>query len=144
MLNKHIYWSAKDQQMLNQIGLSSAPTILTRPSRSSSMPRFLGHVEHIWNLGESFLPSQGRAFGVAPILANSVHRCRPAWPCQDGGCRTKANLIQHLLIFCWSINYWRRKWQPTPVFLPGESQGQGSLVGCRLWGHTESDTTEVT
>ena len=37
----------------------------------------------------------------------------------------------------------RRKWQPTPVFLPGESQGQGSLVGCCLWGCTESDTTEV-
>ena len=36
------------------------------------------------------------------------------------------------------------KWQPTPVFLPGESQGRGSLAGCRLWGHTESDTTEVT
>ena len=36
----------------------------------------------------------------------------------------------------------RRKWQPTPVFLPGESQGQGNLVGCSLWGHTESDTTE--
>ena len=40
--------------------------------------------------------------------------------------------------------HWRRKWQPTPVFLPAESQGRGSLVGCRLWGHTESDTTEVT
>ena len=39
---------------------------------------------------------------------------------------------------------WRRKWQPTPVFLPGESQGQGSLVGCHLWGRTESDTTEAT
>ena len=39
---------------------------------------------------------------------------------------------------------WRRKWQPTPVFLPGESQGRGSLVGCRLWGFTESDTTEAT
>ena len=38
---------------------------------------------------------------------------------------------------------WRRKWQPTPVFLPGESQGRGSLVGCCLWGHTESVTTEV-
>ena len=38
----------------------------------------------------------------------------------------------------------RRKWQPTPVFLPGESQGRGSLVGWRLWGRTESDTTEVT
>ena len=40
--------------------------------------------------------------------------------------------------------HWRRKWQPTPVFLPGESQGLGSLVGCRLWGRTESDTTEAT
>ena len=38
--------------------------------------------------------------------------------------------------------HWKRKWQPTPVFLPGESQVWGSLVGCRLWGHTESDTTE--
>ena len=40
--------------------------------------------------------------------------------------------------------HWRRKWKPIPVFLPGESQGQGSPVGCRLWGHTESDTTEET
>ena len=40
--------------------------------------------------------------------------------------------------------HWRRKWQPTPVFLPGESQGQRNLVACRLWGRTESDTTEVT
>ena len=37
-----------------------------------------------------------------------------------------------------------RKWQPTPVFLPGESQGRRSLVRCRLWGRTESDTTEAT
>ena len=36
------------------------------------------------------------------------------------------------------------QWHPTPVLLPGESQGQGSLVGCHLWGRTESDTTEVT
>ena len=40
--------------------------------------------------------------------------------------------------------HWRRKWQPSPVFLPGESQGRGSLVGCRLWGCTESDTTGAT
>jgi len=39
---------------------------------------------------------------------------------------------------------WRRKWQPTPVFLPGESQRRGSLVGCRLWGRTELDMTEAT
>ena len=46
--------------------------------------------------------------------------------------------------FTFTFMHWRRKWQPTPVFLPGESQGQRSLVGCRLWGRTESDTTEVT
>ena len=40
--------------------------------------------------------------------------------------------------------HWRRKWQPTPVFLPGESQGRGSLVGCHLQGRTEWDTTEAT
>ena len=40
--------------------------------------------------------------------------------------------------------HWRRKWQPTPVFLPGESQGRGSLVGCHLWGRTESHTTDAT
>ena len=40
--------------------------------------------------------------------------------------------------------HWRRKWQPTPVFLPGESQGRGSLVGCCLQDRTESDTTEAT
>ena len=39
---------------------------------------------------------------------------------------------------------WRRQWHPTAVLLPGKSQGWRSLVGCRLWGRTESDTTEMT
>ena len=43
-----------------------------------------------------------------------------------------------------TLMHWGRKWQPSPVFLPGESQERGSLVGCHLWGHTESDMTEVT
>ena len=38
----------------------------------------------------------------------------------------------------------RRQWHPTPVLLPGKSQGWGSLVGCRLWSRTESDMTEAT
>ena len=46
--------------------------------------------------------------------------------------------------FTFTFTRWRRKWQPTPVVLPGESQGRGGLVGCCLWGRTESDTTEVT
>ena len=37
---------------------------------------------------------------------------------------------------------WRRKWQPTPVFLSGKSHGQRSLAGCSPWGHKESDMTE--
>ena len=40
--------------------------------------------------------------------------------------------------------HWRRKWQPTSLFLPGESRGRGSLVGCHLLGCVESDTTEST
>ena len=47
-------------------------------------------------------------------------------------------------IFTFTFMHWRRKWQPTPVFLPGESQGRGSLVGCHLWGRTELATTEAT
>ena len=54
------------------------------------------------------------------------------------------SLMSHLSLD--QLHFWapRRKWQPTPVFLPGESQGRGSLVGCRLWDRTESDMTEVT
>ena len=44
----------------------------------------------------------------------------------------------------YQIHLWRRKWQPTPVFLPRESCGQRSLVGCCPWGHIESDMTEAT
>ena len=46
--------------------------------------------------------------------------------------------------FTFHFHALEKKWPPTPVFLPGESQGRGSLVGCRLWGRTESGTTEVT
>ena len=54
--------------------------------------------------------------------------------------RTQQSDFTLLLTFM----HWRRKWQPTPVFLPGESQGRGSLMGYCLWGRTESDTTEAT
>ena len=61
----------------------------------------------------------------------------------------KIILLEHRLLYNVVLvstvhQSWRRQWQPTPVFLPGESQGQRGLVGCRLWGRTESDTTEVT
>ena len=56
--------------------------------------------------------------------------------------RVRHDWMTSLSLF--TFMHWRRKWQPTPVFLPGEPQGWGSLVGCCLWGRTESDTTEVT
>ena len=48
------------------------------------------------------------------------------------------------LLSFFTFMHWRRKWQPTPAFLPGHSQGWRSPVGCRLWGPTELDSTEVT
>ena len=59
-----------------------------------------------------------------------------------GVAKSQTQLSDLLSLF--TFMHWRRKWQPTPVFLPGESQGWRSLVGCSLWGRTESDTTEVT
>ena len=59
-----------------------------------------------------------------------------------GSLRVGHDWVISLSLF--TFMHWRRKWQPTPVFLPGESQGQRGLVGCRLWGRTESDTTEAT
>ena len=59
-----------------------------------------------------------------------------------GSQRVRHDWVTSLSLF--TFMRWRRKWQPTPVFLPGESQGCGSLVGCCLSGRTESDTTEVT
>ena len=58
-----------------------------------------------------------------------------------GSLRVRHNWATSLSLF--TFMHWRSKRQPTPVFLPGESQGRGSLVGCRLWGRTESDTTEA-
>ena len=46
--------------------------------------------------------------------------------------------------FTFHFHALEKEMQPTPVFLPGESQGRGSLVGCHLWGRTESDTTKAT
>ena len=59
-----------------------------------------------------------------------------------GSLRVRHDWATSLSLF--SFLHWRRKWQPTPMFLPGESQGRGSLMGCRQWGRTESDKTEVT
>ena len=64
------------------------------------------------------------------------------YPMDGGAWGVGHNWATSLSLF--TFMHWRRKWQPTPVFLPGESQGQGSLVSCCPWGRIESDTTEET
>ena len=99
-----------------------------------------------------FLVFQGTSILVSTEKAMAPHSSTPAWKIpwteepgrlqSTGLLRVRHDWATSLSLF--TFMHWRRKWQPTPVFLPGESQGQGSLVGCCLWGHTESDTTEVT
>ena len=87
-----------------------------------------------------------------PLEKGMATRCsilawRMPWTEEPGGLQSMGSLrVRHDLVTSLSLftfMHWRRKWQPTPVFLPRESQGRGSLVGCRLWGHTGSDTTEA-
>ena len=83
--------------------------------------------------------------------AMAPHSSTPAWKIpwteEPGRLQSMGSLrVGHdwaISLSLFTFVHWR-KWQPTPVFLPGESQGRGSLVGCHLWGRTESDTTETT
>ena len=74
-------------------------------------------------------------------LAGKSHGWRSLVGC-IGSLRVRHDWVTSLSLF--TFMHWRRKWQPTPLFLPGESQGRQGLVGCRLWGRTESDMTEMT
>ena len=70
------------------------------------------------------------------------------WTEEPGRLQSMGTLgVEHdweTLLSLFTFMHWKRKWQPTPVSLPGESQGRGSLVRCRLWGCRESDTTDAT
>ena len=73
---------------------------------------------------------------------SSTLACKIPWIEEPGGLQSMGSLrVRH--DFTFTFMHWRRKWQPTPVFLLGESRGRGSLVGCCLWGCTESDMTEA-
>ena len=94
------------------------------------------------SLGQEDRTEKGMAIH-SNILAWRVPRTEEPNDLQSmGSLRVGHDWETSLLLF--TFMRWRRKWQPTPVFLPGESQGPGSLVGCHLWGRTELDTTEAT
>ena len=90
----------------------------------------------------------GRSPGERDGTHSSTLAWKIPWTEEPGRLQSMGSLgVRHNWATSFSLftsMHWRRKWKPTPVFLPGESQGWRSLVGCRLWGRTESDTTEVT
>ena len=121
-------------------------------SRGSSQPRNRTRVSRIagrhftvWAIREAHIyisPSEKAMASHSSTLAWKI-----PWAEEPGGLQSMGSQrvgqgwATSLSLF--TFMHWRRKWKPTPVFLPGESRGRGSLVGCHLWGCTELDTTEV-
>ena len=110
-----------------------------------------------WSSGwDSTLPVQGGpVWSLVRELAEKAMAPTPVLlpgkiPCMEEPGRLQSmgllgighNWATSLSLF--TFMHWRKKGQSTPVFLPREFQGRRSLVGCHLWGRTESDTTEVT
>ena len=87
---------------------------------------------------------------------STEHRASALTVCPDSSCSVFSTvssgfcssfprqMLKGLVRPLWkpALNQWRRKWQPTPVFFPGESHGRRGLVGYSLWGWKESDTTK--
>ena len=88
----------------------------------------------------NFQPSSSQLTEKAMAPNSSTLAWKVPWTEEPGGLQSMGlRRVGHdwatsLSLFTFML--WRRKWQPTPVFLLGESQGRGSLVGCRQWGRT--------
>ena len=118
----------------------------------TTIPQFtIVAIYHTWTFCLFFFFSNiSFCIGVEKAMAphSSTLAWRIPWTEEPGRLQSTGSLrVGHdwatslsLFIFL----HWRRKWQPTPVLLPGQSQVRGNLEGCHLWGRTESDTTEAT
>ena len=130
------------------------PTLVFLPGRSHGRRSLVGYSP--WGRKESDM-TERLHFTCLTLeyireKAMAPHSCTLAWkiPWMEepgrlqsvGSLRVGHDWATSLSLF--PFMHWRRKWQLAPVFLPGESQGRGSQVGCRLWGRTESDMTEAT
>ena len=104
---------------------------------------------HIWTRPSLWtMPWRGIKGGLGIAPHSSTLAWKILWTEEPGRLQSTGSLgvghdwVTSLSLF--TFMHQRRKWQPTPVFLPGKSQGQRSLVGCCLWGRTDSDTTDAT
>ena len=143
-------------RILEWATMPSSRGIFQAQGLKPSLPEFPAFQADSWPLSHLESPQMHcKSSEVQPLIpaeAMAPHYSTPAWkiPWMEepgrlqsmGLLRVRHDWETSLSLF--TFMHWRRKWQPTPVFWPGESQGQGSLVGCRLWGRTDSDTTEAT
>ena len=132
---KHFIWQAPNY--LPSLRSNGAPP----PCTSSSLPCI--SQADLYNWMSSYNHSEKAMAPHSSTLAWKIPWTEEPGRLQSmGSLRVGHDWVTSLSLF--TFMHWRRKWQPTPVFLPEESQGLGNLVGCHLWGHTESDTTEAT
>ena len=109
---------------------------------------YLNLLDGSFSFKSGFFMKQFKLQEKAMVPHSSTLAWKIPWMEEPGGLQSMGSQrvghdqVTSLSLF--TFMHWRRKWQPTPVFLPGESQGRGSLVGCRLWGRTESDRIVVT
>ena len=85
------------------------------------------------------MPGEGKGTHSSPLDWKIPWAEEPGGPQSMGSRGVGHHRATSLSLF--TFMHWRRQWRPTPVFLPGKSPGRGRLVGCCLWGRTESDTT---
>ena len=135
-----------------QLGLALCDSLRLHYSRTQSWVQLCP----IWRLGKDGLRAGVQRPGTSTAQEFTHTNGTPLqysclenpWTEEPGRLRSMGSLrVGHdwaTWLSLFTFMHWRRKWQPTPVFLPGESQGQRSLMGCCLWGRTESDTTEAT
>ena len=138
-------WTARrsNQSILKEI---SPECSLKRPMLKLKL-QYFGHLTRRADLLEKTL-MLGKIEEKAMAPHSSTLAWKIPWTEEPGRLQSMGSLrVRHdwaTSLSLFTFMHWRRKWQPSPVFLPRESQGQGSLAGCRLWGHTELDTTEAT
>ena len=144
---RKIPWRRKWQ--LTPVLLPGKITWTEEPGRLQSMgSQSVGHTKQLHFHFHFFLPTRIYIWEKAMAPHSSTLAWKIPWTEEPGRLQSMGSLrVGHdwaTSLSLFPFLHWRRKWQPTPVFLPGESQGRGSLVGCRLWGRTELDTTEAT
>ena len=120
-------WTKQELGALTPLALTSTSPPLSCTVKNLPL-RLAVHTQ-----GSSPEGSTGHRLGSAAAWVYSKRSTWGAgWAAVHGAAERRTDWATPLSLF--TSTHWRRKWQPTPVFLPGESGGQGSLVGCRLWG----------